>query len=143
MFVGIATIVSDLGGADSTFVLYTVQRGELPIVVTESGDLESQKKTKIVCEVESVSFERSSSSGTQILSIVPDGTFVKENDLLVELDSAPLEERVDTQTLATEKASLEQVQASVKYDNQITQNETLLEEAKLQVELADLALKQV
>ncbi len=142
LFVGIATIVNDLGGADSTFVLYTVQRGELPIVVTESGDLESQKKTKIVCEVESVSFERSSSSGTQILSIVPDGTFVKENDLLVELDSAPLEERVDTQTLATEKASLEQVQASVKYDNQITQNETLLEEAKLQVELADLALKQ-
>lgn len=142
LFVGIETIVNDLGGADSTFVLYTVQRGELPIVVTESGDLESQKKTKIVCEVESVSFERSSSSGTQILSIVPDGTFVKENDLLVELDSAPLEERVDTQTLATEKASLEQVQASVKYDNQITQNETLLEEAKLQVELADLALKQ-
>lgn len=142
LFFGIATVVNDLGGADSTFVLYTVQRSELPIVVTESGDLESQQKTKIVCEVESVSFERSSSSGTQILSIVPDGTFVKENDLLVELDSAPLQERVDTQTLATEAASLEQVQATVKYDNQITQNETLLEEAKLQVELADLALKQ-
>lgn len=142
LFFGIATIVNDLGGTDSTFVLYTVQRSELPIVVTESGDLESQQKTKIVCEVESVSFERSSSSGTQILSIVPDGTFVKENDLLVELDSAPLQERVDTQTLATEEASLEQVQATVKYDNQITQNETLLEEAKLQVELADLALKQ-
>lgn len=142
LFFGIATVVNDLGGADSTFVLYTVQRGELPIVVTESGDLESQKKTKIVCEVESVSFERSSSSGTQILSIVPDGTFVKENDLLVELDSAPLQERLDTQTLATEEASLEQVQATVKYDNQITQNETLLEEAKLLVELADLALKQ-
>ncbi|MFT4559071.1 MAG: efflux RND transporter periplasmic adaptor subunit [Planctomycetales bacterium] len=142
LFVGIATIVNDLGGADSTFVLYTVQRGDLPIVVTESGDLESQKKTKIICEVESVSFERSSSNGTQILSIVPDGTFVKADELLVELDSAPLEERVDTQTLATEKASLEQVQASVKYDNQITQNETLLEEAKLQVELANLALKQ-
>jgi RND family efflux transporter MFP subunit len=142
LFVGIATIVSDLGSVDSTFVLYTVQRSDLPIVVTESGDLESQKKTKIICEVESVSFGRSSSSGTQILSIVPDGTFVKADDLLVELDSAPLQERLDTQTLATEKAALDQLQATVKYDNQITQNETLLEEAKLQVELADLALKQ-
>ena len=142
LFVGIATIVNDLGGADSTFVLYTVQRSELPIVVTESGDLESQKKTKIICEVESVSFERSSSSGTQILSIVPDGTFVKADELLVELDSAPLQERLDTQTLATEKAALDQLQATVKYDNQITQNETQLEEAKLLVELANLALKQ-
>ena len=110
LFVGIATIVNDLGSADSTFVLYTVQRGDLPIVVTESGDLESQKKTKIICEVESVSFERSSSSGTQILSIVPDGTFVKADELLVELDSAPLQERLDTQTQDTELA-IQQAQA--------------------------------
>lgn len=143
LFVGISTIVSDLGGADSSFVLYTVQRGELPIVVTESGNLESQKKTKLVCEVETVSFERGgSSSGTQILSIVPDGTFVAADELLVELDSAPLRDRLDTQTLATEKALLDQVQATVKYKNQITQNETLLEEAKLLVKLAKLALEQ-
>lgn len=143
LFVGISTIVNDLGGADSSFVLYTVQRGELPIVVTESGNLESQKKTKLVCEVETVSFERGgSSSGTQILSIVPDGTFVAADELLVELDSAPLRDRLDTQTLATEKALLDQVQATVKYKNQITQNETLLEEAKLLVKLAKLALEQ-
>lgn len=143
LFIGISTIVSDLGGADSSFVLYTVQRGELPIVVTESGNLESQKKTKLVCEVENVSFERGgSSNGTQILSIVPDGSFVKAEELLVELDSAPLRDRVDRQTLDTEKALLDKVQASVKYENQITQNETLLEEAKLQVKLAKLALEQ-
>jgi HlyD family secretion protein len=142
LFAGISTVVNDLSATDSTFVLYTVQRGDLPIVVTESGNLESQKKTNIVCEVENVSFDRGSSGGTQILSIVPDGTFVSKDDLLVELDSAPLEERVDNQTLATEKATLDQVQATVKYENQITQNETLLAEAKLQVDLAELAVKQ-
>ncbi len=142
LFAGISTVVNDLSATDSSFVLYTVQRGDLPIVVTESGNLESQKKTKIICEVENVSFDRGSSNGTQILSIVPDGEFVEKDQLLVELDSAPLEERVDNQTLATERALLDQVQATLKYENQITQNETLLAEANLQVELTELAVKQ-
>ena len=36
---------------------------DLPIVVTERGNLESQLETAIVCEVEAVSFNRGSGTG--------------------------------------------------------------------------------
>ncbi len=133
------TLASDLGGPDPTLVFYTVTRGDLPIVVTESGNLQSQKTTELRCEVENVGYER---EGTQILTIVPNGQDVKQGDLLVELDSALIQTRLDDQVLATERARSQQIQATVKYDNQKTQNETTLAEAKLAVELAELAVQQ-
>lgn len=142
LFGAVSTMLGEMSTSDQPLVLYTVRRGDLPIIVTESGELESQKKTRIKCELESVSFDRGSNNGTQILSIVPNGTFVKEGELLVEFDKAAVQERLDQQVLTTEKALLGYSQAVVKYENQITQNETLLEEAKLQVKLAELALKQ-
>ncbi len=127
-------------GPDQRFVYYTVSRGELPIVVTEKGHLESQRVTEIRCELENISSSRSSVTGTQILFIVPNGKTVKEGELLVELDSAPLNERLDDQVLSYERANAEKLHATAKFKNQITRNETDLAEAKLGVELAKLAL---
>ena len=55
------------GGDEETFVYYTVAKTDLPIVVTERGNLESQVETTIRCEVENVSVDRSGNSGTQII----------------------------------------------------------------------------
>jgi RND family efflux transporter MFP subunit len=139
--------------ADQALVFYTVKRGDLPITVTESGNLESQQSTDLRCQVENSGYDRSGSSGTQIIFIVPNGKMVKgpvensdgtftEGELLVELDSAQVRDRLDSQVLATERATSEQIQADVKFENQKTQNITLLEEAKLKVQLAKLELKQ-
>ncbi len=128
------------GGAEDVFVFYSVKRTDLPITVTERGTLESQDNVVIRCQVDDI--EGDNIRGTPILTIVPNGTSVKKDDLLVELDVSTHRERLDRQILGTEKARSEHIQAKVKHDNQGTQNETTLAEATLLVELAKLAVKQ-
>ncbi|MFN6105301.1 MAG: hypothetical protein ACK5EA_12770 [Planctomycetaceae bacterium] len=118
-------------------VLHSVQRQSLPIIITERGTLSSQKETRIQCDLETVPGQ----PGTRILWLVPNGTAVKEGDLLVEFDSAPLKDRVNAQSVLFEQSRAAQIQASVRLENQKTQNETNLAAAKLRVEMAKLALK--
>ncbi|MEZ6119882.1 MAG: efflux RND transporter periplasmic adaptor subunit [Pirellulaceae bacterium] len=125
---------------DQMLIYHTVQRGDLEIEVTERGNLESQDEVRVVCEVDDVRGD--GINGTPILWIIENGASVKEGDLIVELDSAPHQDRLDDQTLDVEQARAEAIQARVAYENRKTQNETNLAEAKLQVELAELALKQ-
>ena len=124
---------------NGALIFYTVKKSDLPIQVTENGNLQSQKTTELRCQVENVGRER---SGTQILSIVPNGEYVKKGDLLVELDSALIQDRLDEQELQTERSLNEQIQATVTFENQKTQNETLLAEAQLQLALDELGLQQ-
>lgn len=142
LFWAVAGVVGGMmEGPAQTLVFYTVRRADLPITVTERGNLESQSKTEIACEVENLASSRSGNSGTQILFIVPNGKSVKKGELLVELDAAPLHDLLDNQVLATEKAKAEKIQANAKHVNQKTQNVTTLEDSKLQVTLAQLELK--
>jgi RND family efflux transporter MFP subunit len=140
LLVAASTLLGTVRRYGQPLIYYTVTRGDLPITVTERGNLESQDEVKIFCEVDDIHGD--GVNGTTILSIVPNGSSVKEGDLLVELDSSGHQERLDEQILDTEKARSEQIQAQVKYENQKTQNETMLAEAKLKVSLAELALKQ-
>ncbi|QDT10877.1 efflux RND transporter periplasmic adaptor subunit [Planctomycetes bacterium K23_9] len=127
---------SDVKG---TYVFYTVQKTDLPIVVTERGNLESQVETTIACQVENIGDR--SSSGTQIIFIVPNGSAVEKDQLLVEFDSATIRDRLDEQTLAFQRATSSKTQAIAKYENQLLQNQTSLAEAKLQKELAVIELE--
>ena len=80
----------------------TVQRGELVVTVTEDGSLESAVNIDIKCEV---------AGGSSILWIVDDGTQVKKGEKIIELDSAALEESINQQRIATEKARAAKIQA--------------------------------
>lgn len=62
-------------------------------------------------------------------------------DLLIELDSAIIRDLIEDQEVEVQQAVSRRIQAESKYNNQIIQNETLLEEAILKVKLADLELK--
>jgi HlyD family secretion protein len=132
---------SNANGNQSQFLVYTVAKSDLPIVVTERGNLESQVRTEIRCEVENSSVDRGGNFGTQIIFIVPNGSAVKKGDLLVELDSAAIREKLDRQTLDFQRAVSMGIQANAKYENQITQNATTQAEAKLKLELAKLQLE--
>ncbi len=131
----------DYGEQARDYVLYTVANADLPIVVTERGNLEAQLETPIRCEVESLTRDSTGNFGTQIIFIVPNGSAVKEGDLLVELDSAALREKLDSQILSHQKAVSTLTQATAKYKNQILQNQTLEAEAKLKVDLNKLELQ--
>ena len=125
--------------SNGLFVFYTAAQSNLPIVVTERGSLESQVQTTIRCNVENVGDR--SSNGTQIISIVPNGSAVEKEQLIVELDSATIRDRLDQQTVAYQKAVSAKIQAISKYDNQLIQNKTMLAEASLKVDLAKLELE--
>lgn len=139
LIAAIAALAGDFGKAGQPLIYHTVTRGDLPITVTERGNLESQDNVKVLCEVDDV--EGDSIHGTPILSIVPNGSSVKKGDLLVQLDSSKHQERLDRQILGREKANAEHIKTKAQHANQITQNETTLAEAKLKVQLAELDLR--
>ena len=76
------------------------------VTVTEDGSLESAVNIDIKCEV---------AGGTSILWIVDDGTEVKKGEKIIELDSAALEESINQQRIATEKARAAKIQAEKDY----------------------------
>lgn len=135
------SLMADIAGQEQPLIFYNVTKGDLPIIYTERGNLESQVQTTIRCEVESLGVDRSSgNSGTQIIFIVPNGKAVEQGELLVELDSAPLTEKMNDQVIIYERANADAIQAEAKYTNQQTQNVTRQAEAELVVELAKLNL---
>src|SRR5688572_16987954 len=60
---------------------FRVKRGDMLISVVEGGALKAVKESIIRSEFEGIS---------RIISIVPEGTYVKEGQVLVELDSSEL-----------------------------------------------------
>lgn len=136
----IAMLSGGLGNSNQTLIYYTVSPTDLKIDVTERGNLESQDEVDVICMVDDIRGDEI--HGTPIMWIVPNGAAVKKGDLLVQFDSAGHLERLDRQILDNERARAEQIKAKVQYDNQITRNVTSYAEAKLQVDLAKLALEQ-
>ncbi len=123
----------------SQAVWQEVDRSDLEIVVLERGSLESQSNVDLICEVEDV--RRDNINGTTILWMIPNGASVKQGDLLIELDSNPMQEALDDQILLTENAIAEKIQAEANLKNQLTMNTTAEAEAKLLIELAELELE--
>lgn len=72
-----------------------VQKAELLITVTEDGNVESANNIELKCKVP---------GPITILEIVPDGSHVKQGDLLVKLDSSSIEDAVLAQEIAVAKA---------------------------------------
>ena len=105
---GYATLT---GGWDRTaskrFLTHPVSRGELLITVTEDGNLESAQNVDIKCEV---------AGGSTILWIIEDGKEVTEGAELVRLDSAQLEDQINQQRIAYEKARATHIQAEKDYE---------------------------
>ena len=132
--------VSDTIKTDGALVIYEVQPTDLEITVTERGNLESQFDVQVKCEVDDVSED--GINGTPIVWIVENGSSVKKGDMLVELDASSIRDRLDEQVLDAQSAKANYIQAKVQHENQETQNATDLAEAKLAVQLAELAVKQ-
>ncbi|HEV3343520.1 MAG TPA: hypothetical protein VG125_24320, partial [Pirellulales bacterium] len=72
-----------------------VKKGDLLITVTEDGNVESAKNIELKCKVP---------GPITILDIVPDGSLVKKDDILVKLDSYSTDEAITTQNIAVAKA---------------------------------------
>jgi HlyD family secretion protein len=73
-----------------------VSRGAYEFVVIEQGEVEAANATELKCEVKS---RGAGGSGITILEVLPEGTTVKEGDVLVRLDSSALDQEKVTQQI--------------------------------------------
>ena len=109
-------------GADP---LFTVAEGPLTMSVTESGTIKPREQQVIKNEIE---------GRTTILYLVPEGTRVKEGDLLVELDASSLEDSRIDQEIRVENTEAGYIQT--REDLEVVKNQ-----AQSDIEKAELALR--
>jgi hypothetical protein len=81
--------------ASATSSTFTVRRDDLTVTVTEGGSIRAHNSIQYKCQV-----ERRGVGAVSIVSIVPAGTYVTQEDVnngmvLVELDSSALKERLE------------------------------------------------
>ncbi len=89
-------------GTQDVALYHTVERGDFLVSIVEGGNLEAVNEVVVRNEVDGVS---------RIIYIVPEGTYVKEGDIIVELDSAEAEEALKDQQITFETSSAAHVTA--------------------------------
>ena len=123
---------SGRSSAASRYLTETAVRKPFRLTVRERGTLDSLNSVLLSSKVEGT---------TTIISLVPEGTKVKEGDLLVELDASAQVETQKTQVIAVTQAEAALTKATEALAIQERQNESDIAAAKLALTLADLDLK--
>jgi RND family efflux transporter MFP subunit len=84
------------GSSQSTEITATATRGDLPITVVERGELESSKTVDVRCEIEG--------QDNKIVTILPEGTAVKKDQVVVTFDTDKLQRAYDDQMVKWKQA---------------------------------------
>ena len=111
---------------------YTVVRRSFTISLKEKGELKAAKSTQLKCEVEGRS---------TIIRLIAEGAAVKAGDLLVELASDQINDRIRQQELQLAKADLAYDSAKTELDIQRDRNESDIRKGNLEIELMTLTLE--
>jgi HlyD family secretion protein len=96
------------------------------------GFLDSRKNATLASQVE---------GQTTIISIVPEGTWVTQGEVVCELDASVLREQAKQQEIGTTQAEAAMATAREKLEIQKTQNESDIAAARLKADLAKLDLE--
>jgi HlyD family secretion protein len=124
--------VSLFGGSEElTAEYHTVQPREFIVSLKEKGELQASQSTDITCEVEGRS---------TIISLIEEGAYVNEGDLLVELASDEIEDRILSEELKEASSRNSYESAKTELELQRDSNASSIRKAKLEVELKKLAL---
>ena len=111
---------------------FTVIPRTFTVALKEKGELKAAKSTDIICEVE---------GRTTIISLIAEGTAVQEGDLLVELASDKIEERISSDELKETNAITAFESAKAELEIQRDKNASDIRKAQLKIELNGLALE--
>jgi HlyD family secretion protein len=95
-----------------------VRRADLFPIRTASGRLESGKRTIIECKLENIAVgirgqNLAAGGASVLLNVIPEGTFVKQGDVLATLDSSDYEELLRLQRITLERARADHQQAEL------------------------------
>lgn len=111
---------------------YKVKRADMLISVVEEGALRALNETVIRSGLEGVN---------RIIHLVPEGSYVQKGDLLVELDSSGLKDRLNEQELAYQDYLFQMAQAEGNLKIQKSLTESQIKDAELKVENAQSDLE--
>lgn len=100
---------------------YTVERGELTINVTETGTIKSRDQHIVKSQVE---------GRTSIIYVIDEGTVVEEGELLIELDSSNLQDRLVDQQIQVENTEADYVSATENLEVVRIQNQANIAKAE-------------
>ena len=92
-------------------LLFEVMQGNFVSSVNETGDIESSSNIEIRCEVKS-----RGKAGTAVITIIPEGTMVKEGDFICQLDDSVLKDELTTQKISVAEDRAMVIQAASDLD---------------------------
>lgn len=108
---------------------YDVKRGDFVVSIVEGGTLEAVNEVVIRNEVEGTA---------RVIYIVPEGSYVKKDDVLVELDSAQAQDQVNQQEINYEKARFALIQAQAQLEIQRSMTNSSIDAAALALRFAEM-----
>jgi HlyD family secretion protein len=118
--------------AEEAFSYYEVKRGDFLISIVEGGTLQAVNDEVIRSEVEGVA---------RVIFIVPEGSYVKKGDLLIELDSSSSQDALNLQQINVERSQFALIQAQQQLDIQKSIVDSEIKAANLRMEFAESDLK--
>lgn len=126
-------------GQVENLVFEKVNRGPIVYTVVEKGELEAANNTEIICKV------RSSGRGNNIAGsirwVIDDGSIVKKDELLLQLDESAIRDQIKTQEIVVaEKRNLKK-QAETQLEITESENRSNINNAKNTVELCKIDLE--
>ena len=111
---------------------YEVKREDMLVSVMEDGALRALNETVVRSGLEGLN---------RIIHLAPEGSHVNQGDLLVELDSSSLKDRLNEQELAHQDRLFQMLQATANLKIQKSLAESQIKEAELRVENAQADLE--
>ncbi len=112
---------------------FAVVRMTLPITIAGNGTIESVQNRDLVCPCE---------GQNTIRTIVPEGSNVKEGDVICELDTSTINKELQRVLLETKKCESDVTWAKQELAIQESKNATGLESAIVELRLAELSLRE-
>ncbi|MGJ8697053.1 MAG: HlyD family efflux transporter periplasmic adaptor subunit [Verrucomicrobiaceae bacterium] len=120
-------------GGDTDYSLnHTVSRGDFVISIVEGGTLEA---------VNEIVVKNTIDGDSRIIWLIPEGTYVKKGDLLVEFDTGEAEKNVEEQRVQFESRQALLVQAENDLIITRSTSESEISEANLAVDFATMDLE--
>jgi HlyD family secretion protein len=100
------------------YMFHNVSRCDLAPILQAPGRLESARRTMVRCQLENLTGSRAGGMGSSstLLETVPEGSIVKEGDVLARLDASNYEELLRQQIITVEQAKASYLQAQLNYD---------------------------
>ena len=98
------------GTKDDSAVIARVKKGDFHVVVTSAGELRAKKFVQIQGPL---NMQQAEIWQTKISSLVPEGTVVKEGDVVAELDRSGIAAKAAEISLALQKAEAQLTQAQL------------------------------